>query len=67
MGNPDRLDGFHDYYVSCRKKNDPGRSDQNMKMYNLDRRTFEYWVQGIGRKRINIILLVLENVQYVKN
>tara|TARA_B100000212_G_scaffold340441_1_gene321041 strand:+ start:65 stop:1492 length:1428 start_codon:yes stop_codon:yes gene_type:complete len=51
MGNPpDRLDGFHDYCVSCRKKNDPGRSDQNMKMYNLDRRTFEYWVQGNWKK-----------------
>ena len=32
MGNPpDRLDGFHDYHGSCRKRNDPGRHDENMR------------------------------------
>ena len=47
MGNPpDRLDGFHDYCVFCRQKNDPGRSVENLRMYNVDRRTFQYWVQG---------------------
>ena len=43
---PDRLDGFHDYCVFCRKKNDPGRSDENMQKYNRDRRAFEWWVTG---------------------
>lgn len=47
MGNPpDRLDGFHDYDVTCRKANDPGRSDENMRSYNHDRRTFEWWAEG---------------------
>lgn len=47
MGNPpDRLDGFHDYHGSCRKKNDPGRSDLNMRSYNHDRRSFEWWAEG---------------------
>lgn len=47
MGNPpDRLDGFHDYDLSCRKANDPGRSDDNMRTYNHDRRSFEWWAEG---------------------
>jgi Alw26I/Eco31I/Esp3I family type II restriction endonuclease len=47
MGNPpDRLDGFHDYDLSCRKANDPGRSDANMRTYNHDRRSFEWWAEG---------------------
>lgn len=47
MGNPpDRLDGFHDYCVFCRKKNDPGRFDENMRTYNTDRRAFEWWSEG---------------------
>jgi len=47
MGNPpDRLDGFHDYCVYCRKKNDPGRADDKMKIYNRDRRSFEWWAEG---------------------
>lgn len=47
MGNPpDRLDGFHDYHGSCRKKNDPGRFDENMRSYNHDRRSFEWWAEG---------------------
>lgn len=47
MGNPDsRLDGFHDYHFECRKNKDPGRFDANMKSYNHDRRSFEYWAQG---------------------
>ncbi|MFC7422026.1 Alw26I/Eco31I/Esp3I family type II restriction endonuclease [Iodobacter arcticus] len=47
MGNPpDRLDGFHDYHGSCRKENDPGRFDENMRSYNHDRRSFEWWAEG---------------------
>lgn len=47
MGNcPDRLDGFHDYCIVCRKKNDPGRSDENMRTYNHDRRAFMWWAEG---------------------
>ena len=47
MGNPpDRLDGFHDYHFECRKKHDPGRFDENMRSYNHDRRSFEFWAQG---------------------
>lgn len=47
MGNPpDRLDGFHDYHFECRKNHDPGRFDENMKTYNHDRRSFEYWAEG---------------------
>lgn len=47
MGNPpDRLDGFHDYCLNCRKKNDPGRHDENMRTYNRDRRAFVWWAQG---------------------
>lgn len=43
---PDRLDGFHDYCIHCRKKNDPGRSDENMRSYNHDRRAFMWWAEG---------------------
>ena len=47
MGNPpDRLDGFHDYHFECRKRNDPGRTDANLKSYVHDRRSFEYWTEG---------------------
>lgn len=47
MGNPpDRLDGFHDYHGSCRKAYDPGRFDENMRSYNHDRRSFEWWAEG---------------------
>ena len=47
MGNPDsRLDGFHDYCFTCRKKSDPGRTDENLRTYNLDRRSFEWWTEG---------------------
>ena len=47
MGNPpDRLDGFHDYCLNCRKKNDPGRHDENMRSYNRDRRAFVWWAEG---------------------
>ena len=45
---PDRLDGFHDYAnpCSCRKKKDPGRSDENLRSYLVDRRSFEWWAEG---------------------
>ncbi|MCL5797394.1 MAG: Alw26I/Eco31I/Esp3I family type II restriction endonuclease [Patescibacteria group bacterium] len=47
MANPpDRLDGFHDYGICCRKKSDPGRSDENMRTYNHDRRAFKWWAEG---------------------
>lgn len=43
---PDRLDGFHTYNRCCRKKEDTGRHDDNMKTYNKDRRAYEYWSDG---------------------
>lgn len=47
MANPpDRLDGLHDYCLHCRKKSDPGRSDENMRTYNHDRRAFMWWAEG---------------------
>ena len=47
MGDcPHRLDGIHDYCTFCRKKNDPGRSDENMRTYNHDRRAFMWWAEG---------------------
>lgn len=47
MGNPpDRLDGFHDYCLDCRQKNDPGRSVENLRSYQHDRRAFELWAEG---------------------
>ncbi len=47
MSNPpDRLDGFHDYGLCCRKTKDPGRSDENLRSYNHDRRTFKWWAEG---------------------
>ena len=47
MGDcPHRLDGIHDYCTFCRKKNDPGRSDGNMRTYNHDRRAFMWWADG---------------------
>lgn len=47
MGDcPHRLDGIHDYCTFCRKGNDPGRSDANMRTYNHDRRAFMWWAEG---------------------
>lgn len=47
MGDcPHRLDGIHDYCTFCRKRNDPGRSDENMRTYNHDRRAFMWWSEG---------------------
>ena len=47
MGDcPHRLDGIHDYCTFCRKGNDPGRSDENMRTYNHDRRAFMWWAEG---------------------
>nr|AAS09914.1 BsmBI restriction endonuclease [Geobacillus stearothermophilus] len=47
MANPpDRLDGFHDYGICCRKEKDPGRHDDNMRLYNHDRRAFMWWSEG---------------------
>lgn len=47
MGDcPHRLDGIHDYCTFCRKKSDPGRSDENMSTYNHDRRAFMWWAEG---------------------
>jgi len=43
---PDRLDGFHDYCIYCREKNDPGRSRANLTSYVHDRRVFELWSEG---------------------
>ena len=47
MGDcPHRLDGIHDYCTFCRKHNDPGRSDENMRTYHHDRRAFQWWAEG---------------------
>jgi len=49
MANPpDRLDGFHCYNSNCgcRKQNDKGRSDENMKSYTRDRRAYELFTDG---------------------
>lgn len=47
MANPpDRLDGFHSYNNCCRPTADKGRSDENMKSYNRDRRAYEYYSDG---------------------
>ena len=47
MGDcPHRLDGLHDYCIFCRKENDPGRSDDNMRTYIHDRRAFMWWAEG---------------------
>jgi Alw26I/Eco31I/Esp3I family type II restriction endonuclease len=47
MSNPpDRLDGFHDYGLCCRKEKDPGRSDENLRTYVHDRRAFQWWTEG---------------------
>jgi len=43
---PDRFDGFHSYNACCRKKEDTGRYDDNMKTYTQDRRAYEYWSDG---------------------
>ena len=43
---PDRFDGFHSYNRCCRSKNDKGRSAENMKSYNKDRRAYENWSDG---------------------
>lgn len=47
MANPpDRLDGFHTYNLCCRKKQDTGRFDDNLRTYSDDRRVFEHWCDG---------------------
>jgi Alw26I/Eco31I/Esp3I family type II restriction endonuclease len=47
MSNPpDRFDGFHTYNKCCRKKEDTGRHDENMRRYGQDRRAYENWAQG---------------------
>lgn len=43
---PDRFDGYHSYNRCCRKKEDRGRSDANLKSYTKDRRAYEYWSDG---------------------
>jgi Alw26I/Eco31I/Esp3I family type II restriction endonuclease len=47
MANPpDRFDGFHSFNKCCRSKADKGRSIENLKTYNTDRRVFEFWSDG---------------------
>lgn len=43
---PDRFDGFHTYNRCCRSTQDKGRSKENLKTYNKDRRAYEYWSDG---------------------
>lgn len=43
---PDRFDGFHTYNLCCRKKEDKGRSDENMITYSKDRRAYQYLNDG---------------------
>lgn len=43
---PDRYDGFHSYNRCCRSNEDKGRSKENLRSYNKDRRAYEYWSDG---------------------
>lgn len=43
---PDRFDGFHTYNRCCRTVSDKGRSKENLKTYNTDRRAYENWSDG---------------------
>lgn len=43
---PDRFDGFHSYNRCCRSNEDKGRSKENLRSYNKDRRAYEYWSDG---------------------
>lgn len=43
---PDRLDGLHDYHHDCSDDHDPGRTAENLRKYNHDRRSFEFWAEG---------------------
>jgi len=43
---PDRLDGFHTYNLCCRRVEDTGRHDENMKKYVEDRRAYKHWAEG---------------------
>lgn len=43
---PDRFDGFHTYNRCCRATQDKGRSKENLRSYNQDRRAYEYWSDG---------------------
>jgi Alw26I/Eco31I/Esp3I family type II restriction endonuclease len=64
MANPpDRLDGFHSYNsFCCRKKNDKGRSDENMKSYTRDRRSYEMFSDG-DNLLANIVMGKLNTVK----
>lgn len=43
---PDRLTGFHDFNLCCRRTADKGRHKENMNKYNKDRRSFEFLSDG---------------------
>jgi len=43
---PDRFDGFHSYNRCCRAIQDTGRSKDNLRSYNKDRRAYELWSDG---------------------
>jgi Alw26I/Eco31I/Esp3I family type II restriction endonuclease len=43
---PDRFDGFHTYNRCCRSKHDTGRTAENLRTYNKDRRAYELWSDG---------------------
>jgi len=43
---PDRYDGYHSYNRCCRKREDTGRHDSNMRTYNKDRRAYQNWSDG---------------------
>lgn len=67
MANPpDRLDGFHCYnsICGCRKKNDKGRSDENMKTYSRDRRCYELYSDG-NKLLANVIMGKLNTVEEI--
>lgn len=61
---PDRFDGFHSFNLCCRGKADKGRSFDNLKTYNTDRRVFEFWSDGdwvAADRLMGLVRTVLKN------
>jgi len=59
---PDRFDGYHSYNRCCRKKNDKGRHDNNMKSYTRDRRCYNYYSDG-NNLLANLLMGKLNNIE----
>ena len=60
---PDRFDGYHSYNRCCRKKNDKGRHDNNMKSYTRDRRCYDYYSDG-NNLLANLLMGKLNTVKH---